>query len=362
MNSSTKDELLGKSMEELQEYMMEMGEPAFRGRQLFKWIYAKEINSFYDMSDLPRELRKELDLTARISIPRVLKQRVSADGTRKYLLELRDKKRIETVLIPQGQEKESRYTICVSTQVGCPIGCSFCATGQSGFQRNMECYEIIGQVLGSKREIKRKLRTDEENIITNVVYMGMGEPLLNYDEMIKSIHMLNHPKGVNIGQRHMTVSTSGEVNGIRRLAQEGLQVTLAVSLHACDDELRNQLVPLNRKYSLDTLKDAIEYYISETNRRVTFEYVMLDEVNISRRDAENMITLIKPLLANVNLIPYNEVVGLDFKKPSRHKIQQFYNWLMEGGINVTVRDEMGADIMAACGQLRSDPNIYRNKN
>ncbi len=362
MNSSIKDELLGKNMEELQDYMMEIGEPAFRGRQLFKWIYSKEINSFYDMSDLPRELRKKLDLTARISIPRVLKQRVSADGTRKYLLELRDKKRIETVLIPQGQEKDSRYTICISTQVGCPIGCSFCATGQAGFQRNMDYHEIIGQVLGSKRELKRKLKTDEENIISNVVYMGMGEPFLNYDEMIKSIQMINHPKGLNIGQRHMTVSTSGEVNGIRKLAREELQVTLAVSLHACDDELRNHLVPLNRKYSLDVLKDAIEYYISETNRRVTFEYVMLDEVNIRKLDADNMIKLVKPLLANVNLIPYNEVIGLSFKKPSRQKILQFYSWLMEGGINVTVREEKGADIMAACGQLRSGPNIYKSKN
>lgn len=355
MSSSTKYELLGKSMEELQDYMMELGEPAFRGRQLFKWIYSKEINSFYDMSDLPRDLRKSLDSIARISIPRVLKQRVSADGTRKYLFELGDKKKIETVLIPQSEEKDRRYTLCVSTQVGCPIGCSFCATGQAGFQRNMDYYEIIGQVLGSKRELKRKLKTDEENIISNVVYMGMGEPFLNYDEMIKSIQMLNHPKGLNIGQRHITVSTSGEVNGIRRLAHEPMQVTLAVSLHAGDDQLRNQLVPLNRKYPLGALKDAIEYYISQTNRRVTFEYVMLDEVNISRRDAENIIKLVNPLLANVNLIPYNEVVGLNFKKPPKAKIQLFSSWLMEAGINVTVRDEKGADIMAACGQLRSDP-------
>ncbi len=354
MISPTKDELLGKSMEEIQEYLLEMGEPAFRGRQLFKWIYSKEINSFYDMSDLPGELRKNLDLRARISIPRVLKQRVAGDGTRKYLLELRDKKRVETVIIPQGPEKDRRYTLCISTQVGCPVGCSFCATGQAGFQRNMDSYEIIGQVLGSKRELKRKLKTNAENIISNVVFMGMGEPFLNYEQVIKSIRMINHPKGLNIGQRHITVSTSGEVSGIKRLAHEDLQVTLAVSLHACDDELRNQLLPLNRKYPLHDLLDAVEYYIAETNRRVTFEYVMLDEVNISRRDADNLISLVKPLLANVNLIPYNEVVGLSFKKPSSAKIQQFCNYLLESGLNVSVREEKGADIMAACGQLKAE--------
>ncbi len=359
--ASNKDELLGKDLEELENYMISIGQAAFRARQIFKWIYTKEVNSFYDMSDLPRELRKKLDAIAQISIPRVLKQRVSNDGTRKYLLELRDKKRIESVLIPQGSGKDSRYTICVSTQVGCPVGCSFCATGQSGFQRNLDYYEIIGQILGSRRELKRKLKSNEENIISNVVYMGMGEPLLNYDEMIKSIYMLNHPKALGIGQRHITVSTAGEVKGIKRLANEGMQLTLAVSLHACDDILRNHLVPLNRKYPLSALIEAIEYYISVTNRRVTFEYVLMDEVNISKQDAQNMIRLLKPLLANVNLIPYNEVAGLGYTKPSWPKIQQFFGWLAEGGLNVTLREEKGSDIMAACGQLRAGySNIYRN--
>jgi len=353
MDAKIKEELLGKTIEELEQYLLALEEPAFRGRQIFKWIYQKETNSFYDMSDLSRELRKRLEMEARISIPRVLKQRVSVDGTRKYLLELGDKKRIETVLIPQTRDKNSRYTLCISTQVGCPVGCAFCATGQSGFQRNMDYFEIVGQVLGSKRELKRKLKTSDEDIISNIVYMGMGEPFLNYDEVIKSIHMLNHPRGINIGQRHMTVSTSGEAHGIKRFAQEKLQVTLAVSLHACDNQLRDKLVPMNRKYSLSVLKDAIEYYISETNRRVTFEYVMLDEVNISRRDAENMIKLVKPLLANVNLIPYNEVVDLEFRKPAKQKIQQFASCLLDAGLNVSIREEKGADIMAACGQLSS---------
>ncbi len=359
--ASIKEEFLGKDIEELESYMTSIGEAAYRARQIFKWIYFKEVNSFYDMSDLPRELCKKLEGIAQISIPRVLKQRVSNDGTRKYLLELRDKKRIESVLIPQSSSKDSPYTICVSTQVGCPIGCSFCATGRSGFQRNLDYFEIVGQVLGSRRELKRKLKSNAENIISNVVYMGMGEPLLNYEEMIKSIYMLNHPKGLNIGQRHITVSTAGEASGIKRLAKEQLQLTLAVSLHACDNSLRNHLVPLNRKYPLSALIEAIEYYISVTNRRVTFEYVLLDEVNISRRDAQNMIKMLKPLLANVNLIPYNEVAGLEYAKPSWPKVQQFLLWLAEGGLNVTLREEKGSDIMAACGQLRAGySNIYRN--
>jgi 23S rRNA (adenine2503-C2)-methyltransferase len=354
MGFTEKDELLGMNMEELEAYMVELGEPAFRGRQIFKWIYGKETNSFYDMSDIPRELRKKLDTSAKISIPRVLKQRVSSDGTRKYLFELADKKKVETVLIPHSQAKDSKYTLCISTQVGCPIGCSFCATGQSGFQRNMEYYEIIGQVLGSSRDLKKKLKNPDENLISNIVYMGMGEPFLNYEATIKSIKMLNHPKGINIGQRHITVSTSGEVKGILRFAKEMMQVTLAVSLHACNDQLRNTLVPINRKYPLKDLMEAIEKYITISGRRVTFEYIMLDGINISRQDADDMIKLVKPLLANINLIPYNEIIDLPYKKPAPSNVQKFFNWLKDGGLNVVIREEKGADILAACGQLRAD--------
>jgi 23S rRNA (adenine2503-C2)-methyltransferase len=257
-------------------------------------------------------------------------------------------------LIPHSQAKDSKYTLCISTQVGCPIGCSFCATGQSGFQRNMEYYEIIGQVLGSSRDLKKKLKNPDENLISNIVYMGMGEPFLNYEATIKSIKMLNHPKGINIGQRHITVSTSGEVKGILRFAKEMMQVTLAVSLHACNDQLRNTLVPINRKYPLKDLMEAIEKYITISGRRVTFEYIMLDGINISRQDADDMIKLVKPLLANINLIPYNEIIDLPYKKPAPSNVQKFFNWLKDGGLNVVIREEKGADILAACGQLRAD--------
>lgn len=352
-NKKNKTELLGMSIKELEDFMVSIGEPRFRGRQVHKWIYQKDEDSFYQMSDLPKTLRSHLDEIALISFPRVLKQRVSRDGTRKYLLEFNDKKKVETVLIPQRSERDTRYSLCLSTQVGCPIGCAFCATGQGGFQRNLTAGEIVGEFLSSRRELKKKVKKADDNIISNVVYMGMGEPMLNYDEVIKSVYILNDHKGINLGQRSITISTAGEVKGIERLAREDLQVTLAVSLHACDDELRNQLVPINRKYPLASLMKAVEFYISCTNRRVTFEYVMLDGVNISRKDADNMIKLVRPLLANINLISYNEVEGLPYKKPEKEKVMQFYDWLLEAGLNVTIREEKGADIEAACGQLRA---------
>jgi len=354
MNTDGKTELLGMKIRELEEFMIKLGEPRFRGRQIYRWIYNKGINTFYDMSDIPGYLRQKLDEKAQISIPRVLKQRVSVDGTRKFLLELEDKKKVETVVIPQTSEKNTRYSLCISTQVGCPVGCKFCATGLSGFQRNLQAHEIIGQFLGSRNELNKRLKVDDQQIISNIVYMGMGEPMLNYDEMIKSIHIFNDHKGINIGQRHITVSTSGEVKGIKLLADEKLQITLAISLHAGDNKLRSELIPLNRKYPLEKLIQAVKDYISRTNRRVTFEYIMLDEINISKHDAENIINMIKPLLANINLIPYNEVESIPYKKPPIKKIYQFYNWLIEGGLSVTIREEKGADIEAACGQLRAE--------
>jgi 23S rRNA (adenine2503-C2)-methyltransferase len=353
MNVKTKTELLGMGIKELEDFMESIDEPRYRGRQVHRWIYQKAVNSFYEMSDLSRDLRIKLDDLARISIPRVLKQRASIDGTRKFLMELEDKKRIESVVIPHSGDKNTRYTLCLSSQVGCPIGCAFCATGNSGFQRNLQAYEMIGQVLGSQRELQKRLKTNDNGLITNVVYMGMGEPMLNYDQVIKSIYSLNDPKGINIGQRHITISTAGDVSGINLLTRENLQVTLAISLHACTNELRDRLIPLNRKYPLEELINSIKEYIRITNRRVTFEYLLLDGVNNRREDAQMLIKLLKPLLANVNLIPYNKVEGLEFEPPSPQQVTQFYHYLLEAGVNVTLREEKGADIEAACGQLRA---------
>ena len=348
---TAKTELLGKDLTELEAFVTASGLPKYRARQLFKWIYKKETSSFYEMTDLPKEQRAIFDAVASISIPRVLKQRVSRDGTRKFAMELEDRKKIETVVIPHNAGKHSRYTLCISTQVGCPIGCLFCATGQSGFQRNLRFYEIVGQVLGSKKELQKRLKKEDDDLITNIVYMGMGEPFLNYEATLKSIHIINDPQGINIGQRHITISTCGEVKGIKQLARENLQVTLAISLHAANDHLRDRLIPLNKKYPLKQLISAVQEYIAATNRRVTFEYVLLDGVNDSQEDARDLMKLVKPLLANINLIPYNSVSGLDFNPPGPDKTWQFYNWLVQGGLNVTLREEKGADIEAACGQL-----------
>jgi 23S rRNA (adenine2503-C2)-methyltransferase len=236
--------------------------------------------------------------------------------------------------------------------VGCPVACSFCATGQSGFFRSLEVHEIVGQVLGSEREVQRRLKAaPDERMIANVVYMGMGEPLFNYDQVLQSIHLLNDPKGINIGQRHITLSTAGEVNGIEKLSREDLQITLAISLHAANDRLRDRLIPLNRKYPIETLLAAVEKYIARTGRRVTFEYLLLDGVNIAQTDAEDLIRLLKPLLANINLIPYNEIEASPFRQPGRDKVMRFYNYLKKNGMQVTLREERGADIDAACGQL-----------
>ncbi len=357
MGSIEKKQLLGLGQNQLMEYLISLGEPGFRGKQAHKWIYQKECSSFYEMSDLSRDLRRKLDEKARISIPRVLKQRVGKDGSRKFLMELDDKKRIECVLLPQGKDKKTSYTLCLSTQVGCPIACSFCATGQSGFQRNLKAFEIIGQYLGSKKELHKRLKTPNIELISNVVYMGMGEPLLNYDEVLNSVHILNDPQGINLGQRRITISTCGEVTGIKKLARENIQVTLAISLHACNNALRDQLIPLNRKYPLEVLIPAVEHYITSTGRRVTFEYLLLNEINMSKSDANKMIELLKPLLVNVNLIPYNEIEDLPYKKPTTTKVWQFQQWLQDGGLNVTIREERGGDINAACGQLRAESRI-----
>jgi len=348
-----KTELLGLDVPELEQYLQTLGEPAYRGRQIYQWIYRKNVTSFYEMSDLPRELRVRLDSHARVSAPRFLKQRVASDGTRKFLLELNDKKRIESVAIPQGDPRSDKYTLCVSTQVGCPMACAFCATGKGGFQRHLQAYEIAGQVLSANRELAERLKSRETQKVGNVVYMGMGEPMLNYDQVIKSVYVLNNTQGINIGQRHITISTAGEAEGIERLGREKLQVTLAVSLHACDDELRSRLMPINRKYPLERLIQAVESFIAMTGRRVTFEYVLLAGVNDRREDARNMIKLLKPLLANVNLIPYNEVDGLPFLKPGHDAVYRFQRMLEQGGLTATVRQEMGADIEAACGQLKA---------
>lgn len=348
-----RSELLGLTRSELIAYLESLEQPSFRGKQIYSWIYSRCEDSFFNMSDLPKNLRHQMDQIAQISFPMVVKNRVARDGTRKMLLELEDKKRIECVLIPNNKEK-TRYTICVSTQVGCPLGCLFCATGQGGFQRNLFLHEILGQILVGERELKKKIKTqDEGRIISNVVFMGMGEPLANYDNLIASINIINDYYGINIGQRHITVSTAGIPNKIREFANEDLQVTLAISLHAADDATRSSLMPINKRHSLQDLMTAVDYYIDKTGRRVTFEYILIQGINDQERDITNLVRLCRPRLVNVNLIPYNEVADLEFASPSPTTVQWFARMLQDNGVNAVVRQEHGTDIEAACGQLKA---------
>lgn len=344
------------TVEQLEDFAASLNEPRFRGRQIYRWIYKKGQGSFYEMSDIPKELRAKLDETASISMPRVVKSRVSKDGTRKFLLELADHKRIETVAIPQGWKKRKSYTLCLSTQVGCALGCTFCATGLSGFARNLSAGEIVGQLLVAEKEIEKreKINNDNDNrAVANLVFMGMGEPLLNYDALISAIRLINDERGINIGQRHMTVSTAGIVPYIQRLAKEKLQVTLAISLHATTDEVRRKLMPVAGRYSIKEILEAAHYYFEQTGRRVTFEYLLLDGVNTEPEDARRLAEMVKPLGANVNLIPYNYVDNSNFQRPNQYVVARFLSILEAQGVNVTLREEMGADIEAACGQLRN---------
>ena len=349
-----KTELLGLSLEEMERTIVSLGLPRFRARQIYHWLYKHHVHSFYHMNNLPKELRYFLDKKVSITVPRVLKARVSSDGTRKFLLEAADKKRIETVAIPQFRVDGKKYTICVSSQVGCPVGCKFCATGQSGFERDLTAGEITGQVVAVEREIEQREKlVPGERYLTNVVFMGMGEPLLNLDAVLEAIRIINDEQGIGIGQRHITISTAGVIPGIRVLAESGLQVTLAVSLHATTNEVRNRIIPMNRKYPLESLIESISHYIDSTGRRVTFEYLLLDGVNSSLQDAYRLSTMVKPLLVNVNLIPYNQTERLYYRRPDQDTINSFLSCLTREGVNVTLREEMGGDIEAACGQLKS---------
>lgn len=337
-----KTELIGMSLTELEDFLEAMGEKRFRGRQVYRWIYRNRVRSFAEMTDLPRGIREELAKTACLTLPCILQERISEDGTRKLLLQLKDRKTIEMVIIPHQVTGGTRYTACISSQVGCPVRCRFCATGASGFERNLEVYEIVGQAL-----------LGLQWGISNVVFMGMGEPLLNYQAVLRTVGLLIDHQGINIGQRHITISTAGEARGIRWLAGEGLQVTLAVSLHSARDELRDVLVPLNRKYPLAVLREALNFYQGKTRRRVTLEYVLLDKVNTGWEDAQALIQFTRGLLVNVNLIPYNEVEFGEYRCPQREVIDRFKMWLTRAGVNVTLREEKGADIEAACGQLKT---------
>ena len=315
----------------------------FQGRQIFRWIHKKQIFDFDEMTDLSKELRTQLRercVANRLELFSVSES--SATGTRKALLRLSDGETVESVLI---RDRE-RLTLCLSSQVGCAVKCSFCATGFSGFARNLSAGEIVEQALYLLRDF------DTEGRNPNIVFMGMGEPFRNYDAVIKSIRLLMHSEGLNIGARRITVSTAGEVEGIRKFAEEDWQVRLSVSLHSANDELRNVLVPLNRRFDIERLSDAVREYERKTGRQITFEWTLLDGVNDSVAAARELVGLARELNAHVNLIPFNPVQESGYAPPPFSRCEAFRDVLVSSGVTATLRAERGQDIDAACGQLR----------
>ena len=319
----------------------ELGEPSFRAKQIFEWLY-RGVDSFDEMSNLSKSLRERLDaayIAGNLKIEQKFVSRI--DETRRYLLKLEDGNYIESVLM----KYHHGYTICVSSQVGCAMGCRFCASTRNGKARNLSAGEIIGQVMTVQKDLGER--------ISNIVMMGIGEPLDNYDEVLKFLEIVNHPSGLNIGHRHITLSTCGLVPKIKDLADRQLQITLSVSLHAADDETRSEIMSVNRRYSISQLMKACRYYIKKTNRRISFEYTLISGVNDNSAEAEKLLKLLHGMLCHVNLIPVNPVKETGFKQGSRAKIEEFQRILESGGISATIRREMGADISAACGQLRA---------
>lgn len=332
--------ILDMELAELKNWMKEQGESEFRAKQVFDWIY-KDVWNFDEMNNISSGAREKLKKYFYFSIPEVERMQSSAQkDTIKFLFKYRDGNLIETVLMKYIHG----YSICVSTQVGCRMGCKFCASTVDGMIRNLTSGEILGQILKVQQEVKIK--------VSNVVLMGSGEPFDNIDNVIKFIHAINSKEGLNIGQRHITLSTCGIVPKIKELADMKLQITLAISLHASDDSTRKQMMPIANKYSISELLESCRYYIEKTNKRITFEYALVSGVNDSVEAAEKLAGLLSGMLCHVNLIPVNEIRENNFKKASSGNINKFMNILGTKGIETTIRREMGADIDAACGQLR----------
>jgi 23S rRNA (adenine2503-C2)-methyltransferase len=319
-------------------------EPKYRFVQVNKAVWQDFISSWQEVSNLPKSLREKLDQECPLAITAEIDKNSSKNKSVKALITLEDGEAIETVLIRQ---KDKRNTVCVSSQVGCALACEFCATGNFGFRRNLKAEEIVEQVIFWSRYLKAEKKEEK---VDNIVFMGMGEPFLNYTEFIKAAKFLNNPETLNIGSRRMSVSTSGITEGIKRLAGEKMQINLAISLHAANDNLRRDLMPIAQKYNIHEILKTVDNYITKTGRRVMFEYLMMKEINDSDKDAFELVKLMKKPLYIVNLIPYNPTGR--FKPSSRERIEKFKKILEESGVAVTVRLSFGADISAACGQLR----------
>ena len=328
------------NIEELKQELIKLGEKPYRAEQIFKWIYQENVESFDEMTNLSLDLREKLKQNYTLCIYKILKKQVASDGTIKYLFDVLDGNAIETVLM----KYHHGYSLCVSSQIGCRMGCKFCASTGIAFVRNLSSGEIVEQLLAVQRDEKIK--------ISNVVFMGIGEPLDNYDNVVNAIRIINNQKGINIGARHISISTSGLVPKIYKLAEENIQCTLSISLHATTDEKRSSMMPINNKYNIKELITACKDYIEKTNRRISFEYALAKDNNDNLEDAKRLVKLIKGMLCHVNLIPINKIENGKYDKSSNENIVKFRDYLNDHGIVATVRRELGSDIDAACGQLR----------
>src|SRR6056297_2695940 len=334
--------------DELIDEFKEAGFPSYRGEQVFNWLYKNGVSNTEEMKNIPKKMRKYIDENYNLSDIKEINRSQAVDGTIKYLWQLADGENIEGVYLPFPES--GRHSACISTQVGCGLGCSFCATGIDGLKRNLTTGEIVDQVIKVQKDISGS--NFAEPRLSNVVFMGMGEPLANFDNLIKAVEIINADNGLNIGMRKMTISTAGLVPEINKLAETNDQIGLAVSLHAPNDSLRNKIMPINRKYSLNQLLTAVIDYIEKTGRRVTFEYVLMDSINDSPELALQLADLLKGINCHVNLIPANPVPALNIKRPAKNVLDKFYEILVNRGLQVTVRKEMGSEIEAACGQLK----------
>ena len=327
-------------LKELKEELTKIGEKPFRAEQIFKWLYQEKVKEFSEMTNLSLELRKKLEENYTICNYKILRKQESKDGTIKYLFDVLDGNAIETVLMSYHHG----YSVCVSSQIGCKMGCKFCASTGINFVRDLTSGEIVEQILAVEQDIGVR--------ISNVVFMGIGEPLNNYDNVINAIKIINNPKGLNIGARHISISTSGLVPRIYKLAEENIQCTLSISLHATNDEKRSSMMPINNAFNIAELMEACKYYIEKTHRRISFEYALAKDNNDNLEDAKELVKLLKGMLCHVNLIPINKIENGQYTKSSNENIMKFRDYLNGHGIVATIRRELGSDIDAACGQLR----------
>ena len=328
------------NLDELKQELINLGEKPFRAEQIFKWIFEENVTSFDEMTNISLELREKLKKEYTLCVFNIIKKQVASDGTIKYLFDVLDGNAIETVLM----KYHHGYSICVSSQIGCKMGCKFCASTGIAFIRSLTSGEIVEQLLAVERDEKIK--------ISNVVFMGIGEPLDNYENVVNAIRIINNQKGINIGARHISVSTSGLVPKIYKLAEENIQCTLSISLHATTDEQRSKMMPVNNLYNIEELLKACKDYIAKTNRRISFEYALAKENNDNLEDAKRLVKLLKGMNCHVNLIPINKIENGSFDKSSNENIMKFRDYLNSHGIVATIRRELGSDIDAACGQLR----------